>query len=264
METLWVSLVTLVAGALVSGVATFLGTRSKLVLDYDADLRKRRIDAYEDLWQRLSPLAKNGRLGAFATADAEELAESLHGWYFEVGGMFLSTSARTDYLTLQELVGLVVGGWGGKEEGTAALSPAARESLRVSASRLRTSLTRDVGTRRQPKVPGRAERVHSALAGVYQREHDGRRMALSFRPWFRGGTRGVRLEARGEAGSTRVTVHSWVRDRQTALVVLTDPDTDGPGMARSLVLEPGLLVEGPPPGQESPAGPALWRWTPSP
>jgi len=262
VDTLWVSLVTLVAGALVSGVATFMGTRNKLVLDYDADLRNRRIDAYADLWQRLSPLAKYGRLGAFSKADAEELAESLRVWYFEVGGLFLSTSSRTDYFCLQELVGLVVGGWGWQEESTGALSPAAREYIRISASRLRTSLTRDVATRTQPKVPGKAERIDGSLAGEYQREDDGRRIALRFRPWILGGTRGVRLETRGEAEPTQVKVRSWVRHRQTALVFLTD--NSGQSRARFLVLEPGLIVEGPPPGQESPAGPALWRRTPPP
>jgi hypothetical protein len=258
MNTLSVSLVTLVAGALVSGVATYLGTRSKLVLDYDADLRQRRIDAYADLWKRLSPLAKYGRLGALTVSDVEALAESLRVWYFEVGGLFLSTSARTDYFALQELLGLVAGGWGWQEkDGAVALSTAAREYIRTSASRLRTGLTRDVGSRTQPKLPGTAERIDRSLAGEYEREDDGRRVALRFRPWMLGGTRRIRLKTRGPSGAPRIEVVSWERGRQTARAVVTD--TGGQRRSRILVVEPGLIVEGPPPGQDSPQGPALWR-----
>ena len=43
METVLISLLTLVTGAVVSGVLTYVGTKRKLELDYDADLRKKRM-----------------------------------------------------------------------------------------------------------------------------------------------------------------------------------------------------------------------------
>jgi hypothetical protein len=58
MTTVLVSVLTLIGGAVVSGVLTYIGTRRKMALDYDADLRERRINAYQDLWQRLEPLSK--------------------------------------------------------------------------------------------------------------------------------------------------------------------------------------------------------------
>ena len=44
VDTWVVYLLTLVAGALLSGVGTYFATRSKLRFDYDSDLRQRRID----------------------------------------------------------------------------------------------------------------------------------------------------------------------------------------------------------------------------
>ena len=94
MATVLLSVLTLVVGALVSGVLTYLGTRSKLALDYDADLRERRIVAYVDLWRRLEPLAKYGPKASFSQVEATELAESLRTWYFKRGGLFLSRATR--------------------------------------------------------------------------------------------------------------------------------------------------------------------------
>lgn len=89
MTTVWVSLLTLIGGAVASGVLTYVGTRRKLSLDYDADLRERRIKAYKDLWKRLEPLSKYVP-ATFSEADANDLAESMRTWYFRTGGLFLS------------------------------------------------------------------------------------------------------------------------------------------------------------------------------
>jgi hypothetical protein len=94
MSTVLVSLLTLVGGAVVSGVLTYVGTKRKMVLDYDADLRERRIIVYTDLWARLEPLAKYASQDFSSQADVKELSESLRKWYFEKGGLFLSTGAR--------------------------------------------------------------------------------------------------------------------------------------------------------------------------
>ncbi len=61
-----------------------------MALDYDADLRERRIVAYADLWSRLEPLAKYAPQASFSEVQAQELAESLRVWYFDKGGLFLS------------------------------------------------------------------------------------------------------------------------------------------------------------------------------
>lgn len=112
MTTVLISLLTLIGGALVSGVLTYLGSRSKLAMDYDADLRNRRIEAYSDLWSKLEPLAKYAPKETFSETDAVSLAKSLRDWYFEKGGLFLSTAAREDCFALQDLLKHISKGWG--------------------------------------------------------------------------------------------------------------------------------------------------------
>ena len=262
MGTLWVSLITLVAGGLVSGIATYLATRHKLVLDYDADLRRRRINTYRNLWGRLRPLAKYGHLSTLSKQDVADLAEELRLWYFDVGGLFLSTHARHDYFALQEVLKLIDGGWGWEGDGGGArLSTAAREHLRTHGSRLRTSLTQDVGTRSRPRMRGDVDRVDLSLAGVYEREGDESRLELTFRPWILGGTRRrPRLAAIRQVPADPIDVRGWNREQLTVRAVLESPDRKR--SERILILEDGLIVEGPLPGQDRPARPALWRRVP--
>ena len=262
MNTLWVSLITLVAGGLVSGVATYLGTRHRLVLDYDADLRKRRIATYRNLWGRLRPLARYGQVSTLSRHEVDSLAEELRAWYFDVGGLFLSADARADYFALQDLLKLIGDGWGWASEGVdAELTVAAREQVRTYGSRLRTSLTRDVGTRSRPRMRGDVDRVDRDLAGVYEREPDGYRIELRFRSWLLGGTRRrPRLAVLAPAPGP-VEVRDWRRDLLTLIVVLEDPNHQE-RRERILVLEDGQIVDGPASGQESPAPPALWRRVP--
>jgi hypothetical protein len=262
MGTLWVSLITLIAGGAVSGVATYVATRHKLVLDYDADLRRRRINTYRNLWGRLSPLAKYGRLSALTKQDVEAIAEDLRIWYFDMGGLFLSTDARSDYFALQDLLKLIDDGWGWEADGAdERLSALAREQVRTYGSRLRTSLTRDVGTRSRPKTRGDVDRVDHSLAGVYEREGDGQRLTLTFRPWILGGTRRrPRLAAIPWVPGVPIDVRGWNRDQLTVRAVLEGPDRKR--SERVLILEDGLIIEGPLSGQEGPAPPALWRRVP--
>lgn len=255
MTTVLLSLLTLVAGALVSGVLTYLGTRSKLVLDYDADLRERRIEAYADLWSRLEPLAKYAQKTSFAEGEARLLAESLRTWYFEKGGLFLSMAAREDYFALQNLLTHVIGGWGWEPSGQENLLPAAREHLRTYGSRLRTSLIRDVGTRSRPRFRGDAEPVDRSVKGRYERD-DGHQLQLGFRPWMLWGTHRLSLIAIENGGRRRVKVLEWAPARLTIRAVLNDPD--GYRRERVLLIEGGKLVEGPPLDEEAPARAALW------
>lgn len=255
MTAVLVSTLTLVLGALVSGVLTYLGTRSKLVLDYDADLRSRRVTAYADLWARLEPLAKYAAESSFSETDAKDLATSLRVWYFQKGGLFLSRDTRADYFALQNLLTHLSEGWGWEAPGRERLAPAAREHVRTYGSRLRSSLTRDVGTRSRPKVRGDADPVDRALAGVYERD-DGQRLKLDFAPRILGGTRRLSVTALGP-NPRAVEVRAWNPERLTIQAVLTDPD--GNRHDRVLLIEGRQLVEGPSPDEHAPARAALWK-----
>jgi hypothetical protein len=256
MNTLLISLLTLVAGAVISGVLTYVGTRSKVALDYDADLREKRIAAYTDLWCRLQPLAKYPPQTSFSRTDATDLAESLRAWYFEKGGLFLSRATRGDYFALQDLLRHIVEGWGWDSPNQENLTPAAREQLRTYGSRLRTGLIRDVGTRAQPKIRGDVESVDRSVAGVYQRD-DVQRLELNFAPRLLGGTRRPSITAIEDDRRYAVDVLEWSAARSTIRAVLNDPE--GNRRERVLLVERGQLVEGPPLDEETPARAALWR-----
>jgi hypothetical protein len=256
VDTVLISLLTLVTGALVSGVLTYLGTRSKLVLDYDADLREKRIIAYSDLWCRLEPLAKYVSKASFSDADATNLAESLQSWYFEKGGLFLSTATREDYFALQDTLRHMIQGWGWESPARENLTPATREHLRTHGSRLRTGLIRDVGTRARPKMKSYIEPVDRSLAGIYERD-GGQRLELSFAPRMLGGTRWLSLTAIEANTRSTVKVVEWSPARLTIRAVLNDPE--GNRRERVLLIEDRKLVEGPPPDEEAPARAVLWK-----
>lgn len=248
-----VPLLTLVLGGLVSAVGTFVATRNKLRSDYDADLREKRITVYVVLWSRLEPLAKYGRDSPLTEPGLVALAGSLRSWYFRTGGLFLSTASRANYFALQEVLVLIVGGWGQQGPDRWELTPAAWHHLRTCASRLRTSLTVDVGTRAQPALPGVAERIDRSAAGTYVNDA-GDHLRLAFRPRLLGGApRMTRTTA--SARPRTVQVLSWSSSRQEVRVSF-----DG-GADRLLIIEPDLLVESHylPGTHQDP--PLLWRRT---
>ncbi len=257
MATVLVSLLTLVGGAAVSGVLTYVGTRRKLVLDYDADLRERRISVYTDLWGRLESLAKYAAKDSFSETDVESLSKSLREWYFAKGGLFLSTGARGDYFALQDVLVQLAGEWGWDSPKQQNLTPAAREYLRLHGSRLRTSMTQDVGTRTRPKLRGDSEPVDRRLAGLFERESDKKRLRLEFQPRILGGTRRLSIRAIDKAGKERVDIREWTPKRLRIRAVFKDGD--GNCRERILLIEGGKLVEGPGPDEQVPAQPAVWK-----
>lgn len=259
MATALISVLTLLIGAAVSGLVTYFETKRKLVFDYDADLRKRRIETYSDLWSRLEPLAKYAARSRFSKKDVEQLAESLRAWYFEKGGLFLSTGARGAYFALQDVLTRLIEGMGWESPDQENLTPAAREYLRTYGSRLRTSLILDVGTRTRPEIRGDLAPVDHGLAGTYERLGDKKRLKLEFRPGMLRGTRRPSIkEIDAVTGDERpIEVRDWVPARLTIRVILDDPE--GNPQERVLLLEGGQLVEGSPPDKQTQTQPAVWK-----
>lgn len=256
MTTWLIPLLTLTAGALVSGIVTYVSTRSKLTLDYDADLRQKRIEVYTDLWCRMEPLAKYVPPTRFRAAEVKELAESLQAWFFGTGGLFLSTATRGDYFALQEVLRRISDGWGWEDSERERLDPSIREYLRIHGSRLRTSLTRDVGTRTRPKVPGRSESIPQHVSGFYSCD-DCRSLQLRFAPWFLGGTRRLTLTLRSLETQRPIKVLNW--DRSHRVIRAWLPDQGGNLRERTLLVENGRLVEGPMANEQIAGGVILWR-----
>ena len=85
-------------------------------------------------------------------------AADLTRWYFQVGGIYLSEPTRDDYFALQDALEDARTSLDRSEGEAMAAEGAAFEFLRERGSALRTSLTRDVGTRKQLMIRGRPAR----------------------------------------------------------------------------------------------------------
>lgn len=152
MTALVVAIVVAVVSAVLGGIGTYFAARRDLQLKFDASLRDLRIEAYKALWKELELLAKYGRPDLLSKSEAQQLRGTLRTWYFQTGGLVLSTQTRQDYFALLDGLEIVIAGSDnilGEEDD---------EFLRVLGSRLRTAMTRDVGTRRTFVFRGDVER----------------------------------------------------------------------------------------------------------
>jgi hypothetical protein len=172
-------------------------------------------------------------------------------------------SARRDYFAVQDALELLDSGWGWQSPERAALTPAAWEHLRTYGSRLRTSLTLDIGTRSRPRMSAEREPFDRTLAGRYERE-DGTTLTLVLPP---------RLLPRGRPqllltspdGQQRwdIPILRWAPTRSSARVRMRTA-TDGDLLERVIWFESGQLVEGPPLYTQHPAPATLWHRTDPP
>jgi hypothetical protein len=121
--------------------------REDLEARYDTDLRERRLNVYTELWKSLEPLAKYSPPGPVTGTVMADLSRSLRVWYYETGGIFLSTEARDAYFRLQDA--LVGGIHNAAGDGNAVVGAETFEFIRARSSALRTGLAHDIGTRRR-------------------------------------------------------------------------------------------------------------------
>ena len=147
MDDVALALITAGIGVVTGVVATAYKSRKDLEVQYDIKLREERLVAYNALWKELDRLAYYSPPQALTYGVAKELSAALRTWYFEVGGLLLSTSTREPYFDLQRALKEVIESGGVDHEEV----PDAR-ALKQLGSRLRTSTTDDVATRVGPRL----------------------------------------------------------------------------------------------------------------
>jgi hypothetical protein len=145
-------LITAIAGGLLGLVASYLGVQWKIHRDlearYDSSLRDLRLKVYAELWALLKPLAAFGPRDDVSRQELDEMTGRLRDWYFDRGGLYLSTEAREAYFRLQRGLRVIVSSQRWQRDDLQQLDQTSFEHLRRIGSRLRTKLTLDVGTRR--------------------------------------------------------------------------------------------------------------------
>jgi hypothetical protein len=104
-------------GLVLAAIITFLKDRQianlkviqDLQIEYDKDLRIRRIKSYEKLWECLLPLAKWPETDPLTYDRVEPLSKALRDWYFGAGGgLFMSEESRDRYFDLQDGLKIVL------------------------------------------------------------------------------------------------------------------------------------------------------------
>ena len=247
MTPLVASLITALVTFVLTAAGTYITTRRNLQLQFDASLRDLRIEAYKELWKHLKALAKYGRAEPLSKSESQQLAKDLRIWYFETGGFYLSQETRHDYFALLDGLEVVTTG------AEPILEVGDDEFLRVLGSRLRTGMTRDVGTRRTFIFRGDTERgTRLPQARTYVEEGGSRRLAISPRRRIRLPRR-LSLPGVGAVISAEPTldvegfselVH-WDPARRAISARLFDSEADGVAEERLFLIEEGHVVEGP-------------------
>lgn len=151
MNEVLTSLLTAALGLGTGAVLAILGSRKRLEVEYDIELRGHRIEAYQALWKILEPLAYYSPPEAVTFAVARDLSMALRSWYFEIGGLFLSERTRDAYFNLQKGLGGVIKE--PVEHDHLAVGDKRFERLRGAASTLRTVSAHDVATRVKSRHP---------------------------------------------------------------------------------------------------------------
>ena len=133
-------------------IVALIQARRNLETQYDIDLRKERIGAYQELWACFEPLAFYSPPGPVTFKTVRDISTTMREWYFTKGGLFVSTEARDVYFRLQRELTKTAHSHGVDAVGE--LDFDRREHIKALTSRLRTQMAEDVKTRVGSRVGG--------------------------------------------------------------------------------------------------------------
>jgi hypothetical protein len=152
-----IALVGAILGGLLGGVITYATTRSRLRLElmhaHDQVLQEQRLARYQQLFHISRRIPRQWRSAKEPTREElNEICTELHDWYFseEAGGMFLTPTAQTRYMELQNALQETADASSSSPDSP--LSPAESQRLRDLARELRHQLAQDVGAADPPRL----------------------------------------------------------------------------------------------------------------
>ena len=150
MEELFKPLISALIGAGISALVitanNFFSFRSRI----DENLREKRLEVYKILWKETSVLPKWPRNPDVTYKNLNELSKRFRDWYFNEGGIYLSTQARKAYEVVQDRISAAVDKH--QHELNTPITYGKNgdyESIRDACSKLRTELTRDLESRKR-------------------------------------------------------------------------------------------------------------------
>jgi hypothetical protein len=156
--TVLIGFLGVIFGTLVGAIATYVTTRSNMLLEiqhsYDRVLIDKRLERYQALFHVSKCLPSYWVPGEEPIyEDLRQLRQDLTDWYFgdAAGGMFLSPAAKEHFMRLLTTVVEVVHERTEDHEGIY-LSRAQSQKLRECASELRHQLAEDVGASNPPRL----------------------------------------------------------------------------------------------------------------
>jgi hypothetical protein len=149
-NTVLAAIIGAVIGVLGTYLSAILKYRQDLRAEYDKDLREKRIPEYKCLWRWTELFPKYAHTKEVTYQDVQALSVNLRDWYFRNGGMFLSDRSKDAYFAVQDALTKTTEKT--NQNMTAPIDPVTYEMLRKKCSSLRTELTGDVGTRKEPEL----------------------------------------------------------------------------------------------------------------
>lgn len=144
MSALIAGLISAAITSVITYFATVAKIRFELAAEYDKELRKDRLDVYLKLWPMLKRLARYSAPEPASYQIVKQVSENMRDRYFDVGGIYLSQRSRGPYFDLKKEMQKIIDD-ASKQDGR--LPDNEVEELHRKATRLRESLSNDIGTR---------------------------------------------------------------------------------------------------------------------
>ena len=140
-------LTTVLVSAIVGGIVSYAGAIIQNMLSsrtrLDESIRDTRLKVYAVLWQKTGLLPKWPRSKNVTYEKLMALSEEMRNWYFEQGGIYLSSRSRKAYGNAQDAMWAIL-----DKHPTGAITDTEYDAIREKLSAMRTELTEDLLSRR--------------------------------------------------------------------------------------------------------------------